>query len=193
MVAASGALLAFAANSISARGLKLATDYFPGSPVANSGASPVNASSAGGAVGGVPSTVAERVEREGFHLVTGPEAIRVFQDPGYQQETIAFIDARDDDAYQAGHVPGAYQLDRYHAEKYLPTAYPVCQQAQQLVIYCHGGDCEDSLFTAKLLRDAGIPKEKISIFVGGWSEWSTNGQPVELASRKSGELRPPAK
>ena len=193
LVATLGAVLAFTVNALSARGLRLGVDYFPssikaGSPLGQS-TNPVVAAPKTNALDPL-TLVAERVSREGFRLIDGPEATRLFHDPGYAQGSIVFVDARNDENYQAGHVPGAYQLDHYHMERYLPNVLPVCQQAQQIVVYCHGGDCEDSIFTAILLRDAGIPKDRLFIYGSGWSEWDTNGVPVELGSQKSGQLRP---
>jgi rhodanese-related sulfurtransferase len=68
----------------------------------------------------------------------------------------------------------------------------VCQTAERMVVYCNGGDCEDSLFTAVTLKNAGIPGTNLWIYPGGLGEWSTNGLPVETGARKSGErLSPP--
>jgi rhodanese-related sulfurtransferase len=102
---------------------------------------------------------------------------------------VVFVDARDDQHYQEGHVPGAYQLDHYRPEKYLAPVLLVCQTAHQIVVYCNGGDCEDSEFTAITLRDAGILREKLLIYGGGLTEWLTNGLPVEIGPRNSGNLR----
>jgi rhodanese-related sulfurtransferase len=56
-------------------------------------------------------------------------------------------------------------------------------------VYCTGGDCEDSEFTAIFLRDVGIPKEKLFVYGGGMTDWTTNGLPVEIGGRKSGNFR----
>jgi rhodanese-related sulfurtransferase len=58
------------------------------------------------------------------------------------------------------------------------------------VVYCNGGNCEDSELTAALLADANIvPREKLWVYGGGITEWATNGWPVELGERKSGRMR----
>lgn len=56
-------------------------------------------------------------------------------------------------------------------------------------MYCDGGDCEDSEFAAVTLREIGVPNAKLSIYTGGFTEWSTNGLPFEVGARKSGNLR----
>jgi len=64
-----------------------------------------------------------------------------------------------------------------------------CQNAEKVVVYCNGGDCEDSQFAAVTLRDTGVPKEKLFVYPGGMAEWATNGWPIEIGARKSGVLR----
>jgi hypothetical protein len=40
-----------------------------------------------------------------------------------------------------------------------------------------------------MLRDSlGIPKEKVFVYGGGFTEWTNNGMPFELGQRNSGEL-----
>ena len=91
--------------------------------------------------------------------------------------------------YQAGHIPGAYLFDRFHPENYLTNVVQVCLTAQQIVFYCNGGDCDDSEHAAIMLRDSiGIPKEKVFVYGGGITEWATNGLPIELGARNSGQF-----
>jgi rhodanese-related sulfurtransferase len=61
------------------------------------------------------------------------------------------------------------------------------------VVYCNGGECEDSEFAAIMLRDAGVPREMLFVFAGGIVEWKAAGLPVETGPRGSGQLlqRPP--
>jgi len=80
-------------------------------------------------------------------------------------------------------------LDNYHPERYLATVYPACQPAQEIIVYCNGGNCEDSKQAAVLLSDAGLPKEKLAVYVGGITEWEANHLPVETGQRQSGALK----
>jgi rhodanese-related sulfurtransferase len=190
-----GTAFAFAANEVSPRGLRLTQNYFPGATQGSlpSGAATNLTPRPGDTHIGAPSPAemfATRLEAKGLHLVESHQVAQLFRDPRYEQELIVFIDARDDRHYQEGHIPGAYQFDHYRAENYLATVLPVCQTAEQIVVYCTGGDCEDSEFTAIFLRDVGIPKEKLFVYGGGMTEWTTNGLPVEVGGRKSGNFRP---
>ena len=138
---------------------------------------------------GAAATVA-RLQAKGLRLLSGPETLALYQSPGYQQELIVFVDARDDRHYESGHIPAAYHFDRYYPDKYLPMILPPCLNATQVVVYCTGGACEDSEFAALALREAGVAPERIAVFAGGLNEWITLSAPLELGGRSSGNLKP---
>ena len=192
LIAIVGGILAFGANALSPRGLVLSRNYFPSDrsrPLPNPATGGVQAHTS-------PTTspaanadpLLEQVRAEGLRLVDGTQTKTLFSDPRTDQGLVIFIDARSDEHYQEGHIPGAYQLDHFHPERYLASVLPVCQTAEQIIIYCNGGSCDDSLQTAIFLRDAGIPKERLFIYGGGITEWSAKGAPVETGGRKSGVL-----
>ena len=193
LVAILGAAFAFAANQISPLGLALTRDYFPAGtahsvrPVAGDGL-PRIAGTNSGAVSPAQFLAAQMKEK-GLQLMDGRQTAQFFHDPRFQQNLIVFIDARDETLYQQGHIPGAYEFDPYRPEKYFDTVLPVCQQAQQIVVYCNGGDCDDSESAAILLRDVGISNQKLFVYGGGIAEWATNHLPVETGARNSGNLR----
>ena len=193
LVAAIGTALAFVANALSPRGLKLTRDYFPGSNRSGARLQPATNEAQGAAGAGLAKPSAAemalaRLKEKGLQVMDCKQAQEVFHDPRFAQGAIVFIDARNDEHYQKGHIPGAWQFDRYHPENYLAAVLPVCQMAQQVVVYCAGGDCEDSEFAALFLRDsAQVPGEKLFVFAGGWTEWTERGLPVETGSRNSGQ------
>ena len=190
-VAVTGTILAFAANALSPRGLSLTRDFYPpdtGARVA------VNTNTVPGASAtNTPSAwelLAAKLKEKGLRLADSNQVFQLFHDPRYEQNLVAFIDARNDEHYQAGHIPGAYQLDYYYKEKYLPPLLDLFRLAEQVVVYCNGGNCEDSELTAALLADANIvPRERLLVYGGGITEWTSNGWPVELGERKSGRMR----
>jgi rhodanese-related sulfurtransferase len=194
LVGLAGAVVAFAANELSPQGLKLTTDYFPGTSQARS--SPGKGTNRTTATQGSNSPalsseeiLAARLKQNGLQLIGTDEVVKLFHDPRYEQDLVVFVDARPDNQYHAEHIPGAYQFDHYHPENYFATILPVCQVAQQIVVYCHGGECVDSESAAIILtRDAGIPKEKVFVYGGGINEWTARGLPVEIGARKSGKL-----
>jgi rhodanese-related sulfurtransferase len=103
---------------------------------------------------------------------------------------IVFVDARNESHYEEGHIPDAYHFDHYYPEKHLAAVLPACLSAVKIVVYCGGGACEDSQLAAQTLKEAGVPAERLFVYAGGITEWSTNGLPVELGARKSGNIRP---
>jgi rhodanese-related sulfurtransferase len=194
LVAVMGAAFAFAANQISPRGLALARNYFPtgtnntvrgvaiaGPPGSATDANPAAPSSA--------QLLAMQMKEKGLQLIEGTRAVQLFHDSHFKAGVIVFIDARDESHYQEGHIPGAYEFDPYHPEKYFPTVLPVCRAAEQVVVYCSGGDCDDSESAALLLKDVGIPNRKLFIYGGGIAEWTNNRLPIETGARNSGNLR----
>jgi rhodanese-related sulfurtransferase len=192
LVAALGAALAFAANQVSPLGLALSRDYFPTGTV-NSvrpvpGAGLPRAAGTNSAVLSPAQFLAAQMKEKGLQLLEDNQAAPLFHDPRFQQNLIVFIDARDEEHYQQGHIPGAYEFDPYHPEKYFNSVMPVCQKAEQVVVYCNGGDCDDSESAALLLRDVGVPNQKLFVYAGGFTEWTTNNLPVETGVRNSGTL-----
>ena len=192
LVAVIGAGLALVANGLSPRGLKLTRNYFPGSSASSDLAGAAPKSNGGSVQSNSPSpseSLAARLQAEGLQLADSNQVIQLFHDPRFEEGLVLFLDARDDSHYQAGHIPGAYQLDYFHPEKYLGALLPLLQAAQQIVVYCNGGDCEDSQHTAIMLRDdAAVPAQKLLVYGGGITEWSANRLPIESGLRHSGKL-----
>jgi rhodanese-related sulfurtransferase len=186
LVGVAAALLAFAANAVSNRGLALGRNYFDTGIHHNGGGS--GTLPGGTNVTTQPGSPLELLAAQGIRLADSNQVIAWFHDPRFEQGLIAFIDARNDEHYQSGHIPGAWQFDHFHPENYMAAVLPACQVAQEVVLYCTGGNCELSAFAAIFLASAGVPKEKLSVYTGGITEWTTNGMPVELGERKSGRL-----
>ena len=191
LVAVIGLVFALAANALSPRGLRLTRDYFPGGGKL---AAPVQS---GTNSTGTPSTVVPsnpleatllRLQQHGLQSISSNGVAQLVSDPMYEQGLIVLVDARDDEHYQKGHIPGAWQFNHYRAEQYLPNILPLCMSAQKVVVYCNGGACEDSEFATVMLRDAGVPRDSLFVYAGGISEWISSGRPVETGARKSGQM-----
>ena len=193
---AAGIVFAAGANLISPRGLVLTRNYFPTgsgplSPMQSGAGAPRPGTNSANPV--PAQLLAARIQEQGFQLISGRQATQLFHDPRCQQGIIVFIDARDESHYREGHIPGAYEFDPYYPEKYFTNAFPACQAAEQIVVYCNGGDCDDSESAAITLRDVGIASRKFYIYGDGIPDWTTNGLPVETGARNSGTLRRPEK
>lgn len=184
LVAAAGLVFAFSANEISPRGLTLARNYFAPrqdlvAPVAGTNYPVLSPG----------QQVAAELKAKGLQSVDLHRAAQLFHDLRYRWDAVVFIDARNEQNYREGHIPGAREFDPYRPEDYFSAVLPACQAAEQIVVYCHGGDCDDSAVAALLLRDVGIANTKLFVFTGGITVWATNGLPVETGARKSGTFK----
>ena len=54
----------------------------------------------------------------------------------------------------------------------------------EIVVYCNGGDCEDSESAALFLLGLGADPERIRVFTGGITEWTERGMPLEQGSQE---------
>ena len=201
LVSITGAALAFIANGVSNRGLKLTRNYFPGAsrpsltakPATNTGNKAFNTTNAAATVSADQDAVA-RLRGKGFQVADGDQAVSLFRDPRYEQGLVVFVDARNDEHYKHGHIPGAYQFDHMYPERYLGAVLPACTTAQQVMVYCDGGDCELSEFAAEFLRgSAGVPNDKLFVYAGGLKEWEKRHLPLEIGERKSGQFKTASK
>lgn len=195
LVAAIGVVLALAANGLSPHGLNLTRDYFqtgsgvplPAPP--DAGASSNAAVPDLSAATAAPPTliVVPRLAEKGLQGIDVAQATRFFQDPRRLQNRIVFVDARSELNYEQGHIPGAHQLNPYEPDETLKTLLPLCQAAELVVVYCTGIDCEDSEVGALVLRNAGVPNQKLFVFAGGITEWTASQLPVETGLRQGAE------
>jgi rhodanese-related sulfurtransferase len=203
LIVVAGVLLALVANALSPRGLHLSRNYFPGPAGGSAGdaaavpapATPVTNAAATPA-GTAPSPVLEatlrRLQQHGLNPILSNDVVALFRDFRYEQGLVMFVDARDDADYAAGHIPRAWQFHHYRRDQFLPTLLPACLNAQQVIVYCTGGTCEDSEFAALTLREAGVPAASLFVYPGGVAEWKSLGLPLETGARGSGQIRPPA-
>jgi rhodanese-related sulfurtransferase len=184
-----GAGFGLVANQFSPRGLALSRNYFPAG-TNRVAAAPVPAPPAPGPAAPDESAdaaqVSERLRDKGLQEVKRKQVETLFHDPRHQDGRVVFVDARAGDGYEEGHIPGAYQLDPYHPEKEIGTVLSVCKAAEMVVVYCTGGECEDSDTAAILLRDGGVPGAKIFVYGGGSKDWQEAQLPLETGPRNSG-------
>lgn len=213
-VSVAGLGIGLAANAMSPKGLKVSKNYFPklalahpvGQPKATmpSGTqdplhpeasasahasqepqvSPANPSADSTQV----DPVHQHLHEIGLNTLPHEEVAQMHSDPRTQVNAFLFIDARDDAHYQAGHIPGAYQLDHYYIDRYIDQVLPLAMNAEKVVVYCNGGECEDSEFAAIELRNRGLDPSRLFVYPGGLEAWRQHGLAVERGARGSGDL-----
>jgi rhodanese-related sulfurtransferase len=145
----------------------------PARPAAEGSASAVAAASSATVPRAAAATYAPHPDRPWVH-VSGEEAVALYE------RHIPFLDARRTAVYAAGHVAGARSLpvweERVQEEikKLVDEGY---DQNAPLVIYCSGGDCEDSHMLAEKLHMFGF--NNCLVYADGFPDWEKRAQPVE--------------
>lgn len=94
-----------------------------------------------------------------------------------EKKSAVFIDARTNEEYSAGHIPGARSLPYYEIDQYKDAALNGLTADHLIVIYCEGVGCELSFFLGRELQAGGFTN--VRIFYGGFPEWKNAGFPVE--------------
>ena len=186
VVVVAGTLSGVLLNAISPRGINLGRDYFPRSP------SPVTAGTdthppAETVRAPTPTNdVLARLRERGLQPLDKPTAVALFHASQRTPAAVLFVDVRNDTLYQAGHIPRARPFNYYRPEVYLADILAACANAQRIVVYCNGGDCEDSELAAGLLVQTGVPRERVFVYLGGYAEWTANDLPVETGGLPQG-------
>ena len=93
-----------------------------------------------------------------------------------------FLDARRTSVYEQGHIPGARPFSVWESDidekvnKLFAERPDAKDQNQPIVIYCSGGDCEDSHMLAQKLW--GIGFSNAYVYKDGFPDWQKRGEPV---------------
>ena len=126
-----------------------------------------------------PSAEGDRISHP-FTVVTTDEALELSEDGGRYSGEIIFVDARNDAHYEEGHIPGAYQIDHYNLDDYIDEAMlSRLDGADIIVVYCGGGDCEDSIYLSSALLEFDVSIDKIRLYESGMADWTEQGLPVD--------------
>ncbi len=83
-----------------------------------------------------------------------------------------FIDAREPDFFEDGHIPGAINLP---VSRVADARALSGDRERAVLVYCTGADCRDSRIVALALCAAG--HRNVDVFAGGWDEWTRAGLP----------------
>ena len=116
--------------------------------------------------------VAEEIE----HDAVEPRLLAITLDQAlefYQKGTV-FVDAREPEYYQEGHIKGAWNIPFF-----LELVFKLDSlqgKDAPMVIYCSGDECGSSEDLAYELQAEGF--SNLFVFKGGWTAWNTNGHPT---------------
>ena len=90
-----------------------------------------------------------------------------------------FLDARRTSVYRDGHIAGARPFSVWEADvddKVKALFAEGRDQSAPVVIYCSGGDCEDSHMLGQKLYMAGF--DNVLVYKDGYPDWVKRGLPV---------------
>jgi rhodanese-related sulfurtransferase len=85
-------------------------------------------------------------------------------------ETVLWVDARNEDEYRAGHLPGALSLPEARWEQQLPVVLEKWLPELRVVVYCGGQACQASQRVARRLRED-LGAEEVYYLEGGYEAW----------------------
>jgi molybdopterin/thiamine biosynthesis adenylyltransferase/rhodanese-related sulfurtransferase len=94
-----------------------------------------------------------------------------------------FLDVRERDEWDEGHIPGAVHVPRGYLESRVEGLVP--DRGAKVVVYCAAGN--RSAFATKSLNELGY--ENVVNLQGGFTDWKRNGYPTELPRTLSPERR----
>ncbi len=112
------------------------------------------------------------------------DVVDILNDPDTDMGLNVFVDARNPGDYAEGHIPCAIRCDPYEVAACIDDVLEVALAADKVIVYCGGGECEDSIFMCRELVAAGVEFEALYLYAEGWTEWTANEQPVEGESQE---------
>lgn len=101
------------------------------------------------------------------------------------EQGVMFLDARRTSIYNEGHIPGARPFAIWEADvddKVKELATEGLDPDMPIVIYCSGGECEDSHLLAQKLW--GMFFNNLLVYHEGFPGWNEAGHPVERGPRR---------
>ncbi len=92
-----------------------------------------------------------------------------------------FVDVREEDEWERGHIPGAILVPKSHLEVEIEAR--VADRTRPIVLYCAGGI--RSVFAARALHEMGY--SSVVSMSGGFTEWTALGLPSVKPAGLTGE------
>ncbi len=111
------------------------------------------------------------------YVEIGYDDVKLLHDRGAM-----FFDARRTAVYEQGHIAGARAMPVWESDiddrvaKFFNERSDPAQQALPIVVYCSGGDCEDSHMLAQKLYGALF--NNVYVYKGGFPDWQKHNGPV---------------
>lgn len=106
--------------------------------------------------------------------ISGEEAAAL-----HARKTVPFLDARRTSVYRDGHISGARPFSVWESDvdaKVKAFFAEGTDQSAPIVVYCSGGNCEDSHMLSEKLYLVGF--DNVLVYKDGYPDWVTRGLPV---------------
>jgi rhodanese-related sulfurtransferase len=97
----------------------------------------------------------------------------------YRRGDVPFLDARRTSVYREGHIAGARPFSVWEADiddKVKAFFEEGHDSSGVIVVYCSGGDCEDSHTLGQKLYMAGF--DDVLVYKDGFPDWEKRGLPI---------------
>ncbi len=104
------------------------------------------------------------------YSVEGATKIDVSTAKSLHERGVKFLDARSNDRWQQGHIPGAISLR-------LAKLLELASKDEGVVFYCGGTDCKLSANACAYALSLGY--ENVYYFAEGYPGWKAAGHPIE--------------
>ena len=111
--------------------------------------------------------------------ISGDDAAALFA-----AKTAPFLDARRTSVYAQGHIAGSKPFSVWEADiddKVQAFFQEGRDQSQPIVVYCSGGDCEDSHTLAQKLYFVGF--DNVLVYKDGYPDWQKRNLPTALGEK----------
>lgn len=95
----------------------------------------------------------------------------------FDEGSAIILDARDAAEYAQGHIPGAINIPYDRIPEYFDILNSQVPMDARVVVYCRSLTCDFSDQLATELKIIGY--RDVSVFSGGWDQWTTAGYPIE--------------
>ncbi|PJA54835.1 MAG: rhodanese, partial [Candidatus Marinimicrobia bacterium CG_4_9_14_3_um_filter_48_9] len=97
----------------------------------------------------------------------------------FQGKSAIIIDARDLEAYESGHITGAWNIPYHKFLDRLELLDPLPLDTL-IITYCDGENCNASIELANALVSMGF--SNIRYYFGGWNAWLKDNYPITSGS-----------
>lgn len=103
--------------------------------------------------------------------IPASEMVTVAQARAWADNAI-WVDARPDEEFARGHVPGATLLNEDRWDELLPQFLGKWSAEKKVVVYCSTQSCNLAREVARRLRNqTQPPMQNVFVLDGGWEEW----------------------